>query len=184
MSPSTVTERQTSSSPQGDAFGESMALERSGRILVAGTVNMAGTNPTDMVVVRLSPDGSLDTGFGSGGKVITDFAGKNDGAYGVALTKLGRILVAGWSGIGSTLDFGLVRYNEDGSLDPAFGAGGKVITDFDGQQDFGTDLAITRDDRIVVAGGTTVILGTSRDFAVAGYFGDDLKTIYLPLVLR
>lgn len=40
-------------------------------------------------------DGDLDSSFGSGGKVITDFNGSTNVAYAMALQSVGKLLVAG-----------------------------------------------------------------------------------------
>src|SRR5437667_3009460 len=74
--------------------------------------------------------GDLDPSFGTGGRVLTDFGG-GDGARALALQADGRIVVAGSSGAGG---FGLAsseaRREANGSLDPSFGSGGRVPTDF------------------------------------------------------
>ena len=65
-----------------------------------------------------------------------------------------------------SIDFGLARYNTNGSLDPTFDGDGKVTTDF-GDFDAAEGIAI-RGDRRLVAVGCTVCLDAS-DFAVARY---------------
>src|SRR2546427_11864816 len=76
-------------------------------------------------------DGDLDSTFGSGGKVVTDFFGRSSGANAIALQADGKILVTGDAltaqGPG---DISVARYNSDGSLDTTFGTGGRVTTDF------------------------------------------------------
>lgn len=49
-------------------------------------------------------------------------------------------------------DFGLARYNRDGSLDASFGDGGRVTTDFFNDSDESSGLAIQPDGKVVVAG--------------------------------
>jgi uncharacterized delta-60 repeat protein len=89
-------------------------------------------------VVRYNIDGSLDTSFGGKGgkgKVTTAFT-KNSGAQAerIALQTDGKIVVAGWTvystSAGFATDLALVRYDADGSLDAAFGTGGKVTQHF------------------------------------------------------
>src|SRR5207247_2165686 len=64
-------------------------------------------------------------------------------------------------------DFALARYNADGSLDATFGTGGKVTTDFAGDDDQAFAVVLQSDGKIVVAGEAK----TSRrgDFALARY---------------
>jgi uncharacterized delta-60 repeat protein len=107
--------------------------------------------------------GDLDPGFGTGGKVVTDFGG-SEVAEGVAILGNGKIVVAGASGD----DFAVARYLPDGSPDPIFDGDGKVTTDFGGDaRAFG--VAVQSNGRIVAVGAT----GTAGyDFAVARYRRD------------
>ncbi|MFM7738513.1 MAG: VCBS domain-containing protein, partial [Planctomycetota bacterium] len=78
----------------------------------------------DFALVRYNQDGSLDTSFGTGGKVTTPVGTSNDwgysGGYSVTIQPDGKIVVAGRAYNGSNTDFALVRYNADGSLDARF----------------------------------------------------------------
>ena len=87
----------------------------------------------------------------------TDFAGASDEGRAAAAQSDGRLIAAGVSTVsGRTADFALARYNANGSLDPAFGQGGKVTTDFaDGHGRLWwleLEEAITRLDRVVLRG--------------------------------
>ena len=66
------------------------------------------------------------------------------------------------------LFFFLNTFAKDGDLDPTFGTGGLVITDFASSDDFGNSIAIQPDGKIIVAGLTRV--GPNRpNFALARY---------------
>src|SRR2546423_2788001 len=112
--------------------------------------------------------GGLDGSFGVGGKVITDFSGGNDLGRQVMVAANGKIVVigntTGPSGSGFQ-NFGLARYNDDGSLDASFGNGGKVITDFNNSFDFGLAVQIQSDGKILAAG----VGGSSTTFVMARY---------------
>jgi len=137
----------------------------------------------DFAIVRYNIDGTLDSSFGDGGKTaiqVTDPATDNPStALGVAIQHDGKIVAAG-EGDG----FGVVRLNEDGSLDSTFGDGGKVNTAFlVARGDRATAVMLAPGNRIVVAG--RVETGRSdRDFGIAEYdkngtldshFGEDGK---------
>src|SRR5678809_498747 len=64
--------------------------------------------------------GMLDSTFGIGGKVITDFGGDNDGIYSLSLWN-GKIIAAGYTEQGENTDFAIMRYFIDGSIDTTFG---------------------------------------------------------------
>jgi uncharacterized delta-60 repeat protein len=59
---------------------------------------------------------------------------------------------------------------QPGALDPTFGTGGKVITDFGGADDFGNAIAIDSEGRMVFAGYSHN--GSNYDFAVVRYSED------------
>ncbi len=93
--------------------------------------------------------GDLDPSFGAGGKVTLSLA--RDGSQGnaVLVQPDGRTLIGGWA---YAKGFGLVRLLRDGSLDPRFGDGGVVTTNFPEGPAVITDLALERDGGIVAAG--------------------------------
>jgi uncharacterized delta-60 repeat protein len=158
-----------------DFFGGSdnataVALQSSGKIVVAGFAD------NDFALARYNSDGSLDTSLGTGGKVNTDFSGGTDEAWTLAVQSDGKIVVAGWTRVGSSADFALARYNSDGSLDATFGSAGKVTTDFSGGCDGISALGIQSDGKVVVAGRTGTDCGggtfPTGDFALARYNSD------------
>jgi uncharacterized delta-60 repeat protein len=155
----------------GDESGEgvpgvSVSIQGNGRIVVAGTSTVLGSGTgADFALARYHADGSLDSTFGTGGMVITNFGGADTG-YAVAAQSDGRIAMAGWVASQAGNDFGVARYDSDGSLDTTFGTGGKVTTDF-GDVEPGLALVVQSDRKIIVAGLTDG--GGDRDFALARY---------------
>lgn len=148
-----------------------VAVQEDGKIVIVGT------DGGDFAVVRLQPDGTLDTSFGGGaGFVRTDFGGFGDFGYAVALQPGGKILVGGYTNTVTTReDFAMARYLEDGTLDPVFGSGGLVTTDFTTWQDRITGLAIQTDGRIVASGRVSVAPGGAdqkSDVGLARYQAD------------
>ena len=58
----------------------------------------------------------------------------------------------------------LVRYRPDGTLDPSFDGDGILTADFHGRGEFGQDVALDADGRIVAAGYTAN--GADTEFAL------------------
>jgi uncharacterized delta-60 repeat protein len=114
----------------------SVRLLPDGRILVGGQSEPTGANPnTDFALVRLNTDGSLDTTFGTGGKVRVDVHGTQDHGGYVALLPGGRAIIGGQSGTtaGNTaFEMSAAGLNADGTLDPTFADAGKMVTSFGG----------------------------------------------------
>jgi uncharacterized delta-60 repeat protein len=149
-------------------YAQSLAVQPDGRIVAAGVTNSTFTGGlTSVALARYNSNGSLDTSFGSGGKVTTS-SSLYSGANSVALQPDGHIVVAGFSHDTVSGAFLLVRYNSDGSLDTTFGTSGKVTTTVGGPGASATGLAIQSDGRVVVTGITADSSGVSR-FTLARY---------------
>ena len=101
-------------------------IDPQGKIIVVGREK--GGNG-DFVIARLNADGSFDTKFGNNGIAIIDIpssiAINADG--GIALTRLGKIIVLGDSKSNSNRSMVAFQLNNDGSLDTAFGTNGSTI---------------------------------------------------------
>jgi uncharacterized delta-60 repeat protein len=150
-------------------------LVQNDKPVVAGSAGrlVDGLGVTDFGLARYTADGRLDPGFGSGGKVTTDFFGSSDDAYAVVGQPDGSVVAAGRTFTASPgdADFALARYRRDGTLDPAFGNGGKVHTDLGGTYDVVKAMVRQPDGKIVVAGNTQNY-PVSDDFALARYHAD------------
>ncbi len=154
----------------GEDYAEAIAVQSDGKIILAGRSNTGAGN--DFALVRYNRDGSLDTSFGTGGKVTTAVGSGGDEAYAVAVQSDGKILAAGSAdGGASGLDFALVRYNADGSLDASFGTGGKVLTALGNATDRIYAIKLQADGKIL-AGGETAAGATGQDFALVRYNAD------------
>src|SRR5687768_5565626 len=116
-------------------IGNDLAIQADGKIVVVGYTPWATGTP-DFAVARFNTNGALDTSFDGDGKVITPVGADLDIAYAVAIQSDGKIVVAGGTRAGIRDDFGVVRYNTDGSLDTTFDGDGKVITSIGEGYDF------------------------------------------------
>jgi len=151
-------------------------LQPDGKIVLSGWAFETATG-FHFALARYNADGSLDATFGTDGKVVSNFPGKFEGALSAALQPDGKIVLVGTNGtpvglgLASDIDFGVARYNGDGSLDMAFGVSGFVRTDFLGNIDEARSVVIQADGKIVVAGFATSLV-TDLDFALARYLGD------------
>jgi uncharacterized delta-60 repeat protein len=148
----------------GDAFATALVIQGNGRIVLAGYSET--TQNHDFTLAGYTSNGTLDSTFGNGGLMTTDFSGGSDDIpYAMALQSDGKLVVAGQTGDYPELNFALVRYNVDGQPDQGFGTGGKVTTDTS-LSDHAYDVALQRD-KIVLAG--IALNGTNFDFTVARY---------------
>lgn len=153
----------------GNESAWGLAVQPDGKAVVAGTRFDPGLSD-DFVLARYTVSGALDPTFDGDGKVTTDFGARADGADDVALQADGKIVAAG-SGIAAAVrpvDFALARYNRDGTLDPTFGDGGKVLTTFAPNSIDGANALVIQPDGKIVAAGRTRS-GPKNQFAVARY---------------
>jgi uncharacterized delta-60 repeat protein len=152
-----------------------IALQTNGKIVAAGSMSSDpnGSN-VDFALLRFNANGDLDTNFGTNGMVTIDF-NDFDVARAVAIQSDGRIVAAGQAGQGSIdHDFAVARLESNGSLDPTFGQGGKLLTDFSGELDIAWALVLQRDGKILAVGDSIFSDITARDFALARYDGGGL----------
>jgi uncharacterized delta-60 repeat protein len=155
-----------------EAWATAVQPGSGGKILLAGTAN------GEFGVVRLNPDGTLDTTFGgtrSGGKVTANPGGRKATSYAYSMAMLpdgsGKFVLAGLTmnlssnAVGS---IALARFNADGTLDTTFGNGGTVLSTFSAAASNGSgrhfiNVAVDTGGRIIVAG------SSARHFLLARF---------------
>jgi uncharacterized delta-60 repeat protein/uncharacterized repeat protein (TIGR01451 family) len=163
----------TTSFSAGFDYGYALAVQADGKILAAGTAQ-AGTGST-FGLARYTGSGAPDSTFGSGGKVSTSFSSLFGGststaAAGGIVLQGDRIVVGGEAGpSGGSERFALARYQSDGSLEPLFGTGGRLVTTIGGVDDEANAIAAQPDGKIVAAGFAFMPATSSTDFAVIRY---------------
>ena len=119
-------------------YVQSMSIDSSGRIVLAGVVEGPTTNLWG--VARLLANGQIDTTFATQGRTTFSFASDGDGSSydtpnSVVALPDGRILVGGSVAIGSfgtNTNYGgyfqaALMLQSNGTPDPAFGTGGTFI---------------------------------------------------------
>jgi uncharacterized delta-60 repeat protein len=117
-------------------------------------------------VARLTVGGALDNSFDGDGRQTISFGSSNDGAQGVAIDSLGRIVLAGGTTNGSTDDFAVARLTPAGAPDNSFDGDGKQTVIFGASNnEYAFGVAVDSLNRVVAAGYT--FSGTNTDFAVA-----------------
>jgi uncharacterized delta-60 repeat protein len=153
----------------GRDIGNAVVIRANGKIVVAGNTQ---NSFNDFAIARYKTNGSLDTTFGSGGKVITAFGylpsgdESDDMAYGAVLQSDRKIIVVGWTNLHIDEECALVRYNTNGSLDSTFGSNGislKLIHDGVESQ----SVILQNDGKIVIAG--HIMSGYTHGFAVVRF---------------
>lgn len=153
--------------PQGSSDElHAIAVDSSGRVILAGTTRDAGST-SKFAVARLLSNGNLDTSFDVDGMQTVEFGPTlfADGVS-VAVDSADRIVVAGdtkgprnW---GPYYDMAAARLNVDGSLDTTFADGGRLRFHFSNASAAEVVLIDTTD-KVVLAG------WSGSSFAVARF---------------
>jgi len=151
----------------------SLVRQPDGAVVAAGSVRLGDS--FDVALARYGVTGSLDGSFGTGGRLTVDLAGSSNTAADAVLLPDGKLVVAGRAerpGTGD--DFALARFTSTGMLDPSFGAGGWVTTDFSGNRDGASALALQPDGKLVASGTVGIFNPTppGRNFGTARYNAD------------
>lgn len=142
-------------------------LARGIKVQTDGKIVIVGTTPTsnlDFFVVRFTLSGLLDTDFGPGGMVTTNFSAY-DRANALLIQPDGKILAGGSTRM-SPSDYGfmMVRYLSDGSLDNTFGSGGIAVSNIGTANDELTAMALQPDGRSSLRAVSIATAMISRSF--------------------
>lgn len=142
--------KQTISFGDLDDLGTCVALDSAGRIMLGGYAQFGPQ--FDFAVARLTTTGALDMTFSSDGKTTFVVGPSNDYAFGIAVTSLDQIVVAGAANGVSNADIAVARLTSAGQLDASFDGDGKVTVAFGIADDRATGVVIDSLNRIVLAG--------------------------------
>jgi len=103
----------------------SAALQTTGKLVIAGVYTAGPYARSQGLLLRLLPNGTVDSSFGSGGRVYTDLgSSRYDGYRSLAIDGNDRIVVAGNGSDEKGSQLLVARHQADGPLDPTFARAG------------------------------------------------------------
>lgn len=129
--------------------GRGIIEQADGRIVVAGLASMANG---DAVVVRLLPDGQLDSTFDGDGIRAYPIGASNDYGRAVMQRPTGELLVSGYRRGATDQDPFVLQLLPNGTPDTSFAPGGIAVVTIAGTDDFIYDAALQPDGAVVMAG--------------------------------
>ncbi len=131
-------------------FSKNMLLLEDGKIICSGATSTNANQ--NALMVRLTPDGKLDSTFGING-IAQNIFGFQSMYWRMARQADGKIIVVGQTIFSSlNYDFLVQRFNADGSIDSTFGTNGSFTTQLGQKAEKFEDVAIQSDGKIVCAG--------------------------------
>jgi len=159
-------------------FGDEVMLLPDGKILIAATIDTTTANRASLAVLRLLPDGTLDSSFNTTGVVLIGPGnGSNISIFNAAeLARQpdGKILVVGAEAemqgdsgdfVAETAKAVVARLNPDGSIDTSFDADDGII-----RQNFGVTAVYPRattlqaDGKLLLAGRARKLVSGSNHY--------------------
>src|SRR5213075_154930 len=124
-----------------------------------GKIALAGNGGPFMTFIRLNSDGSRDLNFGTAGQVTlpTFSSVPTDGSYvgGIVQQSDSKIVVSGFANPRfdiTSIDFFVIRFNENGSLDNSFAGVGYRFVDFNNSIDFSSTVLTSANNKTTVSG--------------------------------
>lgn len=157
-----------------------LVLQSDGKLVAAGQTLGANTNDAaDFALARYNPNGSLDTSFDSDGLISTAISANDpDLAKALVVQPDGRLVAAGYSKPTGHLDFALVRYNPNGSLDTSFNGDGITTSDAGvGSLYSAAEALVLQPDGKLVLAGSSGDDYISNNFVLARYIGGSLPAL-------
>ena len=141
-----------------------------GKIIVGGYGKV--NDQFRIVVARLNPNGSLDSSFGTGGRVILSNGSIAEGYLleDVAVQQDGKAVLGCLGSVNGAFDFILIRLNSNGLVDSTFDSDGKAIVSVSAGHDRLHAISIQNDNKILAAG--SVEQGPESRIGVARFNSD------------
>jgi uncharacterized delta-60 repeat protein len=144
--------------PDGSLFPWMSVVQPDGKIVVGGYFYPTSSGQQQAWLARINADGSPDGSFAGGGFFSTQLGDTFSGFRDLVLQPDGKIVAVGGANAGGKAQTLLVRFDQQGSLDPSFGTGGKTLkllgTGMNANSG-GESIALQPDGKIVVAGAAT-----------------------------
>ncbi len=140
----------------------SLLIQSTGKVVVAGRAESTSTNQGNFIVARFTTSGALDTTFGPGGigSSQVDMFG-DDTATDIVTTFGGKLLVGGHTGY-----FGMLVMSSDGIRDAGVGNQGRILSSFGSATEGLNALALAPGNKFYAVG---TYKGSSSDVALGRY---------------
>lgn len=147
----------------GNNDGVASVVQADGKIIVVGDTQAAGANK-QAFIARFNADGSPDTSYGTNGVTfLSEGAGQDTIATGVAIDTNGNAVVCGVVGSGISGSAWVARYLPTGQLDTSFASTGSELLSLGGPSE-ASGVAINSGGTIAVAG--TVLTDSGSGMAI------------------
>jgi uncharacterized delta-60 repeat protein len=168
-----------SSSSSGGVYSGASRFEGA-RLVAGGKIALLGTGgDRGFTFMRLHPNGTLDTTFGSNGRTLVKFSdgSREDEPFSLAVQGNGRLVATGYA-INTATGFPrddvfVARVNANGTVDNSFGDGqGRAVVQVVPERDQGASVQVEPSGNLLVAGFAVSGGATAEDYALVRLIGD------------
>jgi uncharacterized delta-60 repeat protein len=149
-----------------------LKIQQDGKLIITGS---EGTpNGYDIFVCRINGKGTLDSAFGTNGKVVYP-SGTSSGASSAWIQKDGKVLAAGFIYKGNLKNFGIVRFTSSGTVDPTFGTAGATVIEL-GKGDASVNAMFLQDNGKIILSGNCYVSTSEQGDIYARLLNDEMVT--------
>lgn len=135
----------------GVAYGHDMVIGSDGKIVVVAEVLTGDQSSFDFGFARYTSDGHLDSSFGNGGTVVTDFGSvSQDTEPRLVLGRGGEVIAAGTVLQDGNQGIGVIRLTSNGRIADRFEITSDAISSLSSLRF--TDIAIQNDQKLLISG--------------------------------
>lgn len=154
-----------SSFPGLSFYGQKIALQDDGKILIGGTA-ITITNETQFLIARLNLNGTIDSTFNSNGLLVVDkFSPTENNLYDFLYLQSGKSALIGYYTMPTQRQVVIMRINKNGSIDSTFGDNGIAYPpDFGSTNNYAYSLA-EQQDRKLIAGVNMTDTGAGKNIS-------------------
>lgn len=149
----------------GNDFAYDVEIQSDNKIVIGGVSGIAGVSTTKGTLVRLNPNGSLDSTFGVNGVLVSQpaVATYSQTFKSLVLLPNGSIVAGGWSKQSSNDRLFLAGFDAFGNVDSSFGTNG-IVTNSGVEKVYSLALS----NGFIYAAGVSVTEGTLSCYTTAG----------------
>ena len=148
-----------------DLWNYAFTTDSTGNIYATGKLENSNTGYEEIIILKYSPNGVLDTAFGTNGIFTYDFGSMiYQRANDIEIDANGKILVTGYVAESFThRNLFVIRLNQNGTLDTNFNTNG-IVEINNGYSNTGYKIVVANDGKIFVGG--TIATSTTSQLAI------------------
>lgn len=165
----------SSTSNVGYEYANAVCIGAQDEIHITGHAAEVANGRTDLMVLKLTPDGEFDTNFGEGGSLVLHLGDDWDYGEDILLDEEGRILVSCTHYTHDYIGGLILRFLPDGELDNSFGDEGTASVG--GSYMRAENIRLQADGKIVMGAWDRIIQGNNSYYQTIRVLADGTSNV-------